>query len=95
MRNLQISFVILLIIILAFIPTVVKKDSQINLIILVFLYISLASSWNILGGYTGQTSLGHAAFYGLGALATRLLWIKGFPILPSILAGGFLAVAQA
>jgi branched-chain amino acid transport system permease protein len=74
---------------------VVEKDSTINLLILIFLYIVLASSWNILGGYTGQTSLGHAAFFGLGSLATRQLWILGFPILPSVLVGGLLAVAFA
>ena len=74
---------------------VIKKDSIINLLILIFLYIMLASSWNILGGYTGQTSLGHAAFFGLGSLATRQLWTMGFPILPSVLVGGLLAVAFA
>jgi branched-chain amino acid transport system permease protein len=95
MRSLQIISIVLLIIILACLPMVIEKDSTINLFILIFLYIALASSWNILGGYTGQTSLGHAAFFGLGALATRLLWIKGFPVYPSILAGGLLAVAFA
>ena len=95
MRNLKIIFIVLLIIILACIPMVVEKDNIINLFILIFLYITLASSWNILGGYTGQTSLGHAAFFGLGALATRLLWIGGFPVIPSILAGGLLAVVFA
>ena len=93
MRRLQVVFIILLIIILTLIPMVVEKDSTINLMILIFLYITLASSWNILGGYTGQTSLGHAAFFGLGSLATRQIWIAGFPIIPSLLAGGLLAVA--
>ena len=95
MRNIKIISIILLIIILICIPMVVEKDNIINLFILIFLYITLASSWNILGGYTGQTSLGHAAFFGLGALATRLLWIGGFPVIPSILAGGLLAVVFA
>jgi len=95
MRSVKIISIILLIIILACIPVVIEKDNIINLFILIFLYITLASSWNILGGYTGQISLGHAAFFGLGALATRLLWIRGFPVLPSILAGGLLAVVFA
>lgn len=87
--------IILLVIILAYLPQAIEKDSTINLFILIFLYISLASSWNILGGFTGQTSLGHAAFFGLGSLATRLLWTGGFPLFPSILAGGLLAVIFA
>jgi branched-chain amino acid transport system permease protein len=76
-------------------PSVVKKDSTINLTILILLYVTLASSWNILGGYTGQTNLGHAAFFGLGSLATRLLWTSGFPLLPSMLVGCAGAVALA
>ena len=38
---------------------------------------ALALSWNVLGGYAGQISLGHAAFFGLGALITRELWLGG------------------
>jgi len=91
----QVIAIAFLIMILAFLPVVIKKDSTINLAILVLLYVALASSWNILGGYTGQTNLGHAAFFGLGTLATRLLWMSGWPLLPSLLAGGGVAVAFA
>ena len=95
MKSLKIISIILIFIILASLPMVIEKESVITLLILVLLYIILATSWNILGGYTGQTSLGHAAFFGLGSLATRLLWIKGVHILPSILAGSLLAVVFA
>jgi branched-chain amino acid transport system permease protein len=94
----QFSLVALLIIVLALLvllPRVVKRTDTINLAILVLLYVTLASSWNILGGYTGQINLGHAAFFGLGTLATRLLWRSGWPIFPSLLAGGGVAVALA
>jgi branched-chain amino acid transport system permease protein len=80
---------------LALLPQLIKKDSTINLVILLLLYMSIASSWNILGGYTGQTNLGHAAFFGIGSLTTRLLWIAGFPFFPSFLIGGAMAVALA
>ncbi len=86
---------ILAVIGLALAPVVIKKDSTINLVILVLLYMTLASSWNILGGYTGQTNLGHAAFFGIGSLTTRLLWIQGAPFVLSFLAGGLVAVALA
>ena len=33
------------------------------------LNVALAQSWNLVGGYTGLISLGHAAFFGLGAYA--------------------------
>jgi branched-chain amino acid transport system permease protein len=92
-----ISLILLAIVllVLVLIPLIIKADSTINLIILVLLYMSLASSWNILGGYTGQTNLGHAAFFGIGSLTTRLLWIDGLPFLLSFLAGGLVAVALA
>jgi len=38
----------------------------------VLLYAVMASSWNIMGGYTGYKSLGHSAFYGLGAYLVAL-----------------------
>jgi len=94
----RVGLIALLIIVLALLvwfPRAEKKDSNINLAILVLLNVTLASSWNILGGYTGQTNLGHAAFFGLGTLATRLLWMRGWPIFPSLLAGGSAAVVLA
>jgi len=65
---------------MALVPMYVKKDSTINLIVMVLLYVSLASSWNILGGFAGQVNLGHAAFFGLGTLVTRSLWLSGWPL---------------
>lgn len=87
--------IMLVIAILALVPVTIKKDNIINLAVYVLLYVSLSSSWNILGGYTGQTNLGHAAFFGLGTLATRFLWLSGWSIFPSLLAGGLLAVVFA
>jgi branched-chain amino acid transport system permease protein len=90
-RNALLLF--LLVLGLAFLPQVFKKDSVINLICMVFLYISLASSWNLIGGYTGQSNLGHAAFFGLGTLACRLLWLTaGWPLSLSLLAGAGVSV---
>lgn len=81
--------------VLACVPLVIKKDSTINLLIIVLLYVIMASSWNLVGGYTGQANLGHAAFFGVGSLVTRQLWIGGWPFLPSLAAGGMAAVALA
>lgn len=54
-------------------------DSQhiLTLTIQTMILAALAVSWNILGGFAGQISLGHAAFFGLGALITRELWLGG------------------
>lgn len=55
------------------------SDSQhiLTLSIQTMVLAALASSWNILGGFAGQISLGHAAFFGLGALIARELWLGG------------------
>jgi branched-chain amino acid transport system permease protein len=45
--------------------------------IILLLYAYLGSSWDILGGWAGQMSFGHAAFFGLGAYTSALLWIYG------------------
>lgn len=52
-------------------------------------YAILASSWNIIGGYAGQISFGHAAFLGMGAYVTGILWsqAKWSPLLTLPVAG--------
>jgi branched-chain amino acid transport system permease protein len=66
-----------------------------NFLVLTLLTITLAQSWNIVAGYAGQVNLGHAAFFGLGALVTRTLWIAGTPVLAGMLAGAAVAVLFA
>jgi len=46
-------------------------------------------------GYAGQVNLGHAAFFGLGALLTRTLWTAGTPVMLAMLAGAVVATAAA
>lgn len=47
-----------------------------NLFILIFLYAALAGSWNLIGGYGGQMSLGHAVYFGVGAYIPTILAIR-------------------
>ena len=79
----------------ALLPTLIRSEYILNLLLMFFLYIIVAQSWNLLGGYTGQVSLGHSAFFGTGALITRLLWTAGVPIAPALIAGGLSSVALA
>jgi branched-chain amino acid transport system permease protein len=76
---------------LAAVPLVVRRDDVLNFLFLVLLSITLAQSWNIIAGYAGQVNLGHAAFFGLGALTTRTLWIAGAPVLAGMAAGAAVA----
>ena len=56
---------------------------------------ALALSWNILGGYAGQISLGHAAFFGLGALISRELWLGGSSLVLAVAAAVAVTAAVA
>ncbi len=82
---------VLLVGVLAATPLLIRETYYINLLFLVLLFIALAQSWNILAGLAGQVNLGHAAFFGIGALASRILWISGVNPFLGILAGGVLA----
>lgn len=55
----------------------IDEEVILTLAIQTFIMATLALSWNILGGFAGQISLGHSAFFGLGALVTRQLWLGG------------------
>jgi len=80
---------------LALLPLAVRRDDVLNFVFLILLSITLAESWNIVAGYAGQVNLGHAAFFGLGALVARTLWIGGAPIAAAMLAGAAVAVVFA
>jgi branched-chain amino acid transport system permease protein len=62
--------------------------------VVIISYAVLATSWNFVGGFTGYISLGHAAYYGLGAYATALMIVKADvpPFLAMLLAGLLVAV---
>lgn len=46
-----------------------------HLLTMIFFFTYLGSAWNILGGYAGQFSFGHAAFFGIGAFTSTILQI--------------------
>jgi branched-chain amino acid transport system permease protein len=70
-------------------PLVIKSPFAIDIFIRILLFAFIGTAWNLLGGYAKQLSLGHVAFFGLGAYTSTLLQID-FGISPWIgmLAGG-------
>jgi branched-chain amino acid transport system permease protein len=78
------------------VPLVVHQDYQLNVLFRVFLFAALGLAWNLVGGYAGQLSLGHAAFFGLGAYGLALFHGKlDLPIWLALVLGVLLAVAAA
>lgn len=66
----------------------------VTVFIFIFFYGYLGQAWNLLGGYAGQLSAGHAAFVGVGAYATTLLSLHwGVSPWLGMVAGGVLAAA--
>jgi len=64
----------------------------VTVLITIGIYIILALSLNIVTGYAGQISLGHAAFMGIGAYTSALLYTKaGLSFWPSFILAGLVA----
>jgi branched-chain amino acid transport system permease protein len=62
---------------LGIIVPIFLNDYFIHILIMILLYAYLGQCWNILGGYAGQFSFGHAAFFGVGGYISTYCFVKG------------------
>ncbi len=94
MNKKKILFILLIVI--ALLPLAIKSNNFRHIMILFVLFAGLGEAWNIITGYAGQTSFGHAAFFGIGAY-TSAVFVWKFGILPwyGLLAGGIIALVVA
>lgn len=60
-------------------PFVLGEHWLLNIAVFTLLYTVLAVAWNLVGGYAGYPSLGHAAFFGIGAYAAALYYVNREP----------------
>jgi branched-chain amino acid transport system permease protein len=74
-------------------PLVVPSRFAIDIFIRILLFAFIGVAWNLMGGYAKQLSLGHAAFFGLGAYTSTILQIR-YGVSPWIgmVAGGIVAM---
>lgn len=73
-------------------PLAVSNAFAVDICIRVFLFASIGVAWNLLGGYAQQLSLGHSAYFGLGAYTSTLLLIRaGVSPWIGMIAGGVVA----
>ncbi len=95
-RTRQLGLALIILVLVALVPFGVKDVYTLNILILMLMYAALSQSWNILGGYCGQLSLGHALYFGIGAYTSTLLYTK-FGILPwfGMALGGVIAAGIA
>jgi branched-chain amino acid transport system permease protein len=78
----------------AVLAPLVLSPYLVHLLVLMLFFAFLGVAWNLLGGYAGQFSFGHAAFFGIGAYTSTLLLVRlGLSPWVGLLAGGLLAAA--
>jgi len=61
---------------LATVPLITSSNVMLNFLVVALLIALVGQGWNLLGGYSGQYSFGHAAFFGTGAYVTAVLQVR-------------------
>jgi branched-chain amino acid transport system permease protein len=84
---------------LALLPLTGMGTYWLHIFILVIMWSVIGMAWNLLGGYCGQVSFGHAAFFGLGAYTSGILYQKlgisawwGLPLSVIVVSAGALVI---
>ncbi|MCD6322074.1 MAG: branched-chain amino acid ABC transporter permease, partial [Clostridiales bacterium] len=70
-------------------PFLIDKASVMSIIVKILFYVILASSLNIINGYSGQFNIGHAGFVLIGAYTLSILAHLGWPIWVLYIVAGF------
>lgn len=91
---------VILIICLSIFPIFVRSDYYLSIMIFIGINAIIVMGLSLLMGYAGQISLGHAAFFGIGAYCSGVLTVKfGFSVLTAFISGillsGVMAMAVA
>jgi branched-chain amino acid transport system permease protein len=68
--------VVLVVLLLAVVPFFTTSNVVLNFLITTLLIALVGQGWNLLGGYGGQYSFGHAAFFGTAAYTTAILQVQ-------------------
>jgi branched-chain amino acid transport system permease protein len=77
------------------VPFLGMTDYTMQVMFRMFLFAALGLAWNLVGGYTGQLSLGHAAYFGVGAYGLALFTRAGLSPWLAMLIGVLLATVSA
>lgn len=86
----------ILIAVLAVLPLFNQTKSVHNAIILMLIFATLGEAWNLITGFAGQTSFGHAAFFGIGAYTSAVIYYH-YGVTPwlGMILGGIIASVVA
>src|SRR6267154_1038539 len=70
------ALIIVAVALLAGVPLLTSSNVVLNFMVVALLIALVGQGWNVLGGYGGQYSFGHAAFFGTGAYVTAILQMR-------------------
>ncbi len=70
------TYYLIFFLLLAMIPFLTTSDFILDIFIMTFLYAFLSLAWNIQAGFSGLISVGHAAYFGIGAYTTAILYLR-------------------
>jgi len=92
-KNKSTIFIISAVAVSLLLPLFIKNFYWLGIFNLIFIYSILCLSLNLIFGFTNLLSVGHAAFYGIGAYTTAILLTRyHFPFLPSLIFSGLVAL---
>lgn len=92
----KVVFLSIVVVLFALAPLYLVNPFYRDMLVFVLIFAVASQAWNLLGGYAGQFSLGHAAFFGLGAYTSTLLY-NHYGLSPwlGMILGGVLAATVA
>jgi len=96
-----IGLIILLLLALPLLQYIPSEETLVTNLLLfsftqMFMLVTLASNWNLTGGFTGYVDFGHAVFFGLGAYGTGIVMAKaGWPFVPALVVGAIVSAVFA
>ncbi|MEL7567144.1 MAG: branched-chain amino acid ABC transporter permease [Dehalobacterium sp.] len=87
---------LIIIALFALLPLFTTSKAVLNAVILLLIFATLGEAWNLITGFAGQTSFGHAAFFGIGAYTSAVLFYR-YGVSPwlGMILGGILASGVA
>ena len=65
-----------LLIVLILLPLLIQNNFYQEMLVMILFWGTMAAAWNLLGGFAGQISLGHTAFFGIGAYTSTILYLN-------------------
>jgi branched-chain amino acid transport system permease protein len=96
-----IGLIVLILLILPLLQYIPSEETLVSNSLLfsftqMFMLATLASNWNLTGGFTGYVDFGHAVFFGLGAYGTgSFMTLVGWPFVPALVIGALISAVFA